>query len=172
MLIFIIKKTIMNRISKLAGLLAGTLLSLAGYQGLACSCRPLTVKEAYDNARVVVIGKVLSVRYLTGPDVVVSKPVDQMTIQEKYQNGITEKIVTVQVKSRIKGKEQGRIIEVTTGLGGGDCGVHFEENKDYIIYAYAKEGGNGRYATGICSTTKPYTKAECKTLKKIKKGKA
>ena len=162
----------MRRISKWAGILGGFLLATTGYQALACSCRPLTVKEAYDNAALVVVGKVISIKYNTEPGMVVSKPVEQMTIQEKYQHGISEKTITVQIKSRIKGEEQAKIVEVTTGLGGGDCGVHFEENKSYIIYAYAKEGHTGQYGTGICSTTKPYTKSECKTLKKIRKGKA
>lgn len=162
----------MNKITRWAGVLGGLLLASFSYRAMACSCRPLTVKEAYDNAGLVVVGKVISIKYNTEPGTAVSKPVEQMTIQEKYQHGISEKVITVQIKSRLKGKEQGKIIEVTTGLGGGDCGVYFEENKNYIIYAYAKEGHSGQYGTGICSTTKPYTKSECKTLKKISKGKS
>jgi len=46
---------------------------------------------------------------------------------------------------------QPKSILVTTGLGGGDCGFHFEVGEQYLVYAYADE--SGRLSTGICSGT-------------------
>src|SRR5689334_10755578 len=41
---------------------------------------------------------------------------------------------------------------VETGLGGGDCGYPFTRGRDYIVYAYQR---NGVLSTGICSSTRP-----------------
>src|ERR1700724_2964825 len=44
-------------------------------------------------------------------------------------------------------------IVIETGLGGGDCGYGFRRNRDYIVYASKKRGGD--VSTGICSPTRP-----------------
>jgi hypothetical protein len=46
---------------------------------------------------------------------------------------------------------QQRNLQVRTGLGGGDCGFHFEVGKQYLVYAFAAD--SGRLSTGICSGT-------------------
>jgi hypothetical protein len=46
---------------------------------------------------------------------------------------------------------QQKHVQVTTGLGAGDCGFHFEVGKQYLVYAFAAD--SGRLSTGICSGT-------------------
>ncbi len=40
--------------------------------------------------------------------------------------------------------------QITTGLGGGDCGMEFAEGREYIIFAHQSET-TGELYTGICS---------------------
>jgi hypothetical protein len=42
-------------------------------------------------------------------------------------------------------------VVVETGLGGGDCGFHFETGESYLVFAWKEE--NGRLTTSICSGT-------------------
>ena len=46
---------------------------------------------------------------------------------------------------------QPKSILITTGLGGGDCGFHFEVGEHYLVYATSDE--SGQLSTGICSGT-------------------
>lgn len=48
--------------------------------------------------------------------------------------------------------------DVSTGLGGGDCGYDFKIGKRYVVYAY-KSGKTGRLVTSICSRTNPIENA-------------
>jgi hypothetical protein len=49
---------------------------------------------------------------------------------------------------------QGDFVEVQTGLGGGDCGYHFEMGERYLVYGYARKDGDP-ISTGICTRTAP-----------------
>ncbi|HEX8162764.1 MAG TPA: carboxypeptidase regulatory-like domain-containing protein [Pyrinomonadaceae bacterium] len=51
----------------------------------------------------------------------------------------------------------GATAEVTTGMGGGDCGYNFKVGARYLVYASVGEGG--KLSTGICSATKPVEQA-------------
>lgn len=51
----------------------------------------------------------------------------------------------------------GTEVEVTTGMGGGDCGYGFEVGESYLVYAYG--AASGRPATGICTRTAPASAA-------------
>jgi hypothetical protein len=42
-------------------------------------------------------------------------------------------------------------VVIETGLGGGDCGFHFETGESYLVFAWKEE--NGRLTTNICSGT-------------------
>jgi hypothetical protein len=53
--------------------------------------------------------------------------------------------------SRSYSGQQGKKVELRTGLGGGDCGVPFEVGKQYLVYAWKDE--SGKLSTGICSGT-------------------
>jgi hypothetical protein len=47
--------------------------------------------------------------------------------------------------------EQPEIV-IETGLGGGDCGYHFQRGLTYIVYAFKQPSGG--FSTGICSPTR------------------
>jgi len=66
--------------------------------------------------------------------------------------------LVVEESFRGAGVERGGALEVTTGLGGGDCGYGFEAGQRYLVYAEHPTGGDGLY-TGICSRTRPLSDA-------------
>ena len=47
---------------------------------------------------------------------------------------------------------QDATVEVTTGVGGGDCGYVFKDGERYVVYSY--RGRDGRLSTGICTRTR------------------
>jgi 5-hydroxyisourate hydrolase-like protein (transthyretin family) len=47
---------------------------------------------------------------------------------------------------------QDATVEVTTGMGGGDCGYEFKDRERYVVYAH--RSSNGRLVTGICTRTR------------------
>jgi hypothetical protein len=59
-------------------------------------------------------------------------------------------LVTFNV-SRSYAGQQGKTVELKTGMGGGDCGYPFEVGKQYLVYAWKDE--SGKLSTGICSGT-------------------
>jgi hypothetical protein len=63
-----------------------------------------------------------------------------------------QRVARFNVEESFRGLK-GATAEVTTGMGGGDCGYDFKVGARYIVYAYAGEGG--KLSTGICSATKP-----------------
>jgi hypothetical protein len=71
-----------------------------------------------------------------------------------YQEGYGLR-VAFDTEQVFKGAKQKRIT-VITGFGGGDCGVKFEINKKYLVYAYrTRELGYGKdgLGTSICTRT-------------------
>jgi hypothetical protein len=55
-----------------------------------------------------------------------------------------------EVSRSYRGAQQKSIL-IKTGVGGGDCGFHFEVGEQYLVYAFADESGH--LSTGICSGT-------------------
>jgi hypothetical protein len=51
---------------------------------------------------------------------------------------------------------EGTEIEISTGVGGGDCGYDFKNGQRYLVYAYRYQE---RLTTNICSRTKPFSNA-------------
>jgi 5-hydroxyisourate hydrolase-like protein (transthyretin family) len=47
---------------------------------------------------------------------------------------------------------QDATVEVTTGMGGGDCGYEFKDGQRYVVYAH--RSSDGRLVTGICTRTR------------------
>ncbi|MCR8658792.1 hypothetical protein [Paenibacillus endoradicis] len=83
----------------------------------ACSCiEPLTVEEELDRSEAVFTGRVLEVKDI------------------KNLNGYMTKSALFEVSQIWKGGSESQII-IYTGGGGGDCGYHFEEGKEYLVYA-------------------------------------
>src|SRR6476646_1626772 len=50
----------------------------------------------------------------------------------------------------------GSEVAVQTGLGGGDCGYHFDPGHTYLVYGHKS---NGSLYTGTCSGTQPIEQA-------------
>ncbi|HXG83603.1 MAG TPA: hypothetical protein VNI84_06210 [Pyrinomonadaceae bacterium] len=49
-------------------------------------------------------------------------------------------------------------VEIETGMGGGDCGIAFENGQSYLVYAYRNKE-TGKLGTGICTRTQVLSKA-------------
>jgi hypothetical protein len=60
-------------------------------------------------------------------------------------------LVTFQILETFKGPKASDV-QLSTGMGGGDCGYLFETGKTYVVYAHGVEGDLG---AGICSLTGP-----------------
>lgn len=58
-------------------------------------------------------------------------------------------LVTFYVLETFKGSSVSEV-QLSTGMGGGDCGYPFETGKTYVVYAHGVEGDLG---AGICSLT-------------------
>jgi hypothetical protein len=103
----------------------------------ACSCaEPLSPKEAVAQAQAVFTGVVTNRE--ESPD---QDPSSFDRRRRRYRFTVT---------GVLKG-EVGTTIDVSTGLGGGDCGYYFELGHEYLVYAF---GSPKALSTSICSRTK------------------
>lgn len=94
-------------------LFIGTFPSMAS----ACECAELPSVEAeFENSKAVFSGKVIDIR------------------EKGSLKGYRSKSVLFEVKNTWKGVTQSQII-ITTGQGGGDCGIDFKEGEEYLVYA-------------------------------------
>ena len=71
--------------------------------------------------------------------------------------GLRSVRVTLNVEQGFIGATS-RVIEVTTGAGGGDCGYRFVAGRRYIVYANKHDTGG--LVTGICNRTRPIEGAD------------
>lgn len=117
------------------------LLVLFAAEANACSCAGSAPPcEAYGRADAVFIGTVSfssSVTFGEGRDRRVQRLI-RFTVDEAFRG--------------IDGSEA----EVTTGLGGGDCGYGFSLGGQYLVYAYRYKDG---LSTGICTRTRNLSNA-------------
>ena len=106
----------------------------------ACSCVAMpSPAEGFSNAHAVFRGEVTNIK-------------DNRGLLGGY--GRTGKTVLFAVKETWKGTN-GKEVAITTGGGGGDCGVAFVVGQEYLVYAnvsdmYEKQS----LSTTICSPTK------------------
>lgn len=109
----------------------------------ACSCAgPGSPCQAYGGAAAVFIGTVTDIRDGT---------------RERARGeevNWAPRTVTFSVSEAFSGVE-GTQAQVSTGMGGGDCGYSFVKGVSYVVYAYRMGGGGQRLATGICTRTRP-----------------
>lgn len=116
------------------------LFSIGSY---ACDCDGiLTIEKAYNQSETVFLGKIISVKPYNSK---ISKNGDE--IVEEYSNII----VKIEITNTFKGSSK-NIVEIITGIGGGDCGYDFIVGEEYLIFAY----DNGIYTDkndGIMETT-------------------
>ncbi|OZM57920.1 hypothetical protein CIB95_06075 [Lottiidibacillus patelloidae] len=101
----------------------------------ACSCvEPAPVETEYKRAEAVFVGTVSNV------------------IEKNPFNGTPHKSVLLEVETVWKGEKTTQVI-ITTGLGGGDCGISFKEGDKYLVYAFESYDNPKLLRTGICSRT-------------------
>jgi hypothetical protein len=75
--------------------------------------------------------------------------------------------VHLRVVENFRGSQKaGNIVDVRTGMGGGDCGYHFEVGKQYLVDAWDR---GHTFNTGICSRTASLDQAQTdvRILRKI-----
>lgn len=122
-------------------------LGIAGSEAFACTCSGVRGRTAWETAekedqisaaifegsleRVAVQWKILTAR----PGEMVRADTAQL-------------LITFRVKRAYKGN-LGATVEVSTGLGGGDCGAVYQQGLDYLVYAIADQQGG--LAVSMCS---------------------
>jgi 5-hydroxyisourate hydrolase-like protein (transthyretin family) len=123
--------------------LTPALLLLAAARAEACTCGGSgTPCEAYGRSAAVFVGTVTDIkdRMRTAP-------------ARGEEIGWAPRTVTFTVKETFSGVE-GASVQVSTGMGGGDCGFNFVKGATYLVYAYgAGSGERRRLSTGICTRT-------------------
>lgn len=138
---------------------------LASSHAYACRCKWSTTEEMYRDVDVVFFGIIVDVSI-----------VNERTISRK--NGISmmagdRKEVIVDVIESWKGGVAGKVI-VATGFDLAACGVYFEEDESFMIFANLAEPKekstkgktNGKktqpitYSTNVCMNTKKWTNSE------------
>jgi len=111
----------------------------------ACTCGgPGAPCEAFGGSAAVFVGTVTDIR---------RAPRKTSAEGEELEWGMrTVKFSVEEAFSGVEGSEA----QVSTGLGGGDCGYNFVRGTSYVVYAYRMSGGDGRrLGTGICTRTRP-----------------
>ena len=71
------------------------------------------------------------------------------SIEERTDRDFPYKRVSFVATETFKGTPT-RDVQLTTGMGDGDCGYFFETGQEYVVYAYGKED---ELVAGYCSLT-------------------
>ena len=119
------------------------LLVLAAARAEACTCGgPGAPCQAFGSAAAVFVGTVTDIW---------SQPRKAPARGEEID--WAPRTVSFTVKEAFSGVE-GATAQVSTGLGGGDCGYSFVKGTTYLVYAYGTGSGERRrLSTGICTRT-------------------
>jgi len=133
-------------IKRLFRFLASATLLLVGSSltsVIACSCLgPGPPCQAYWNSEVVFTGRALSVA--------------RVEVDWEGQK-IPRRLFRFKLEKSFRGNSDA-LIDVLTGLGGGDCGYDFELGVDYLVYG-ATVTGKPWVGTSICSRTQTVANA-------------
>lgn len=139
---FTVSRVIQVSMAKLADFrTAFMLLALLLSRGslLACSCGRIgPACEAAWKADAVFVGTAAHVDPLT----IFGVPLTLSAVERHVRFTVKESFLGAKDKT----------IEITTGMGGGDCGIDFQRGRDYLIYAYRNPASRALY-TGICTRT-------------------
>ena len=173
----------MNRLLITCGIL---LFGLMSHNLLACSCAgESTVEGEFKSSDIVLSGKVINsinewvpdsseIKYMTEFGISIDS-LDKRLIGQYFRK------VQILIETLYKGKVNNDTLTIYTGMGGGDCGYHFNVGQKYILYAdsdsyfasFNKDqefpDGENIYWTNICSRTQEYNRKEANTLEKLKK---
>src|ERR1051326_1835464 len=121
-------------------------ICLAGRSAEACSCAGGSSPcHEYGRVAAVFVGTPIAVRTVPRP---------ANSDSEEYW---APRTFTFSVETSFLGLAA-TAADVSTGLGGGDCGYDFILGRRYVVYAY-KSAKNGRLSTSICTRTNPFEKA-------------
>lgn len=143
----------MNLLSVAKFALVARLLTIAASQVMACSCGGAHGRNPWEKAEWEARSSVIFEGTLERVDarwpVFNAKageliPVD---IFDPSDNNGPRMLVTFRVLRAYKGN-LGPKIQLTTGLGGGDCGAHYSTGVKYLVYAYQS---HGELSVSICS---------------------
>jgi hypothetical protein len=119
-----------------------TLLLCAAARAEGCTCAmPGPPCQAFGAATAVFVGTVTDVG---------SRP--RKAPAEGEETDWAPRVVTFTVTEAFSGVE-GTAVQVSTGLGGADCGYGFVKGVSYVVYAHGYKGK--RLSTGICTRTRP-----------------
>ena len=120
-------------------------MTLSVANALGCSCAgPGTPCQGYGSASAVFVGTAIAVR-------TVERTVNSDREEIDYWAPRTFKFMVEQSFLGVQAME----IEVSTGMGGGDCGYDFKLGSRYVVYAHQFSKAN-RLTTSICTRTKPF----------------
>lgn len=78
------------------------------------------------------------------------------TIPRTPNSPSLHRVVVFTIERAFRGV-QDALVEVTTGMGGGDCGYAFKVGERYVVYAYKMN--DGRLGTGTCTRTRLVSQA-------------
>ena len=149
----------------------------------ACSCiGQRTIQEEIKQVDAVLVGTVLNKTTITLIDSTILKMFPNDTsIQNYLMSKITIARYDFLVKDIYKGKITNDTITIYTGLGGDDCGIEFEVEKNYIIYGvnetYFGQGNNdfkfpkakNSFWTYICLQTTSYSQDKIREIEEFAK---
>lgn len=128
----------------LRSILLLVLLVASSVVARACSCLPRgPACQSFWTTDSVFVGTVLTIEPITVPMNMGSSMLMQQLV------------VRFRVNKAYSGNP-GTEVAVQTGLGGGDCGYHFDPGHAYLVYGHKS---NGTLYTGICSGTQPIEQA-------------
>jgi hypothetical protein len=148
----------MRRATLLAGLILGTVLAR---EAAACSCASGTPASRYASSDIVFRGTVLRVtdratflrlawtflKMLTGRE-----PDADMNDYAKTQGFKVE----LDIRQTWRGPRKGTVT-LFTGRSGGDCGIRFVEETEYLVYGDCDDSGD--CYTFLCNRTRPVDRA-------------
>ncbi|WP_196888377.1 hypothetical protein [Aureivirga sp. CE67] len=149
----------------------------------ACTCiGKRTFKKEIKNSDAVLVGKIISKELITlvdstaikmfANDNIIAKGPLYETVIAKYELLLT---------SKYKGNTTTDTIVIYTGLGNGDCGVHFKIGRNYVVYSKSETyfgqkyndwpfpKGKNIYWTNTCSRATLEIEKEIQEIEKHRK---
>jgi hypothetical protein len=75
---------------------------------------------------------------------------DSAELREDGSEAVPSRVASFHVETSWKGVLADSVVQVWTGLGGGDCGFGFEPEHRYLVFAHGPD-----LRTGICDRTMP-----------------
>jgi hypothetical protein len=142
------------RVQFMAAVILGLTLSPAPVFGCTCAAPPPEVKtaselEAWTRADAVFEGKVESVELRWRlKDAQIGDVISTVATDLDRDGPLI--LVSLEVLHSYRG-DQRKPMRLSTGLGGGDCGLDFEVGKQYLVCAFKDE--TGELSTNICTRT-------------------